>query len=98
MSHYVPKLREEDGRDGTQWPTPPGTWKQQEHVSHLATFAEKLDVSKGSTDTDLLNSVPTRFEVGSFQPRNDYSTKRDGGQRCCKDLLRPASRTVCRGG
>lgn len=59
MSHFVPKLRDLDGRDGTQWPVPPGTWKQQEDISHLATFADKLDVTNASTDTDLLNSVPT---------------------------------------
>jgi hypothetical protein len=73
MSQFVPKLRE---RDGTQWPVPPGTWKQQEDISHLATFADKLDVTNASADTDLLNSVPTPwarlllFETALFNKRH----------------------------
>lgn len=66
MSKFVTKLREtkndqgQTGRDGIAWPSPPGTWKQNEDVSRLATFAGNLDVSQAPPgDTDLLNSVPT---------------------------------------
>lgn len=65
MSKFVTKLREnkdeqgQTGRDGISWPTPPGTWKQNEDISRLATFAGNLDVSQSPGDTDLLNSVPT---------------------------------------
>ncbi|MCA1613065.1 MAG: hypothetical protein LC800_02690, partial [Acidobacteria bacterium] len=73
MSQFVPKLRE---RNGTQWPVPHGTWKQQQDISHLATFADKLDVANATTDTDLLNSVPTPwarlllFETALFNKRH----------------------------
>lgn len=56
MSQYVTKLR---ARDGIQWPTPVGTWQQEEDINRLDMFANNLDVSQGTTDTDLLNSVPT---------------------------------------
>lgn len=59
MSQYVTKLREERGRDGIEWPTPVGTWKQGENINRLETFANNLDVSQAPGDTDLLNSVPT---------------------------------------
>lgn len=63
MSQYISKLNEGDngnsGRDGIEWPTPVGTWKQGENVNRLETFANNLDVSKVPADTDLLNSVPT---------------------------------------
>lgn len=65
MSKFVTKLREtrdeqgQTGRDGISWPSPPGTWKQNEDISRLATFAGNLDVSQSPGDTDLLNSVPT---------------------------------------
>jgi hypothetical protein len=58
MSQFITKLGE-DGRDGLEWPTPVGTWKQGESINRLETFANNLDVSQSSTDTDLLNSVPT---------------------------------------
>ncbi len=73
MSQFVPKLRE---RNGTQWPVPHGTWKQQQDISHLATFADKLDVANATADTDLLNSVPTPwarlllFETALFNKRH----------------------------
>lgn len=56
MSQYVTKLRE---RDGIQWPTPVGTWQQEEEINRLDVFANNLDVSHAATGTDLLNSVPT---------------------------------------
>ncbi|MEA2175516.1 MAG: hypothetical protein QOD00_3108, partial [Blastocatellia bacterium] len=65
MSQFVTKLREsqngqgDSGRDGIEWPTPVGTWKQSESVNRLETFANNLDVSQAPGDTDLLNSVPT---------------------------------------
>lgn len=65
MSQFVTKLRETkhgqsgSGRDGIQWPTPVGTWKQGESLNRLETFANNLDVSQTPGDTDLLNSVPT---------------------------------------
>ncbi len=63
MSQYITKLNDGDngnsGRDGIEWPTPVGTWKQGESVNRLETFANNLDVSKVPADTDLLNSVPT---------------------------------------
>jgi flavodoxin len=74
MSHFMPKLHE-DGRNDTTWPAP-GTWKQGQDISHLAIFADKLDVSKASKDTDLLNSVPTPwarlllFETALFDTRH----------------------------
>src|SRR6185503_20825459 len=63
MSQYITKLYDGEngnsGRDGIEWPTPVGTWKQGENVNRLETFANNLDVSKVPADTDLLNSVPT---------------------------------------
>jgi hypothetical protein len=65
MSQYVTKLREEKdeqgqtGRDGIEWPSTVGTWKRGESINRLETFANNLDVSQASGDTDLLNSVPT---------------------------------------
>lgn len=63
MSQYITKLNDGEngnsGRDGIEWPTPVGTWKQGENVNRLETFANNLDVSKVPADTDLLNSVPT---------------------------------------
>jgi hypothetical protein len=65
MSQYITKLREsangqgDSGRDGIEWPTPVGTWKQSESLNRLETFANNLDVSQALGDTDLLNSVPT---------------------------------------
>lgn len=56
MSQYVTKLRD---RDGIQWPTPVGTWQQEEDINRLDMFANNLDVSQAAVDTDLLNSVPT---------------------------------------
>jgi len=65
MSQFITKLRETrdergmTGRDGIDWPSPPGTWKQNESINRLETFANNLDVSQAPGDTDLLNSVPT---------------------------------------
>jgi len=63
MSQFITKLRESEngdsGRDGIEWPTPVGTWKQGESINRLETFANNLDVSTAPGDTDLLNSVPT---------------------------------------
>ena len=63
MSQFITKLRESEngdsGRDGIEWPTPVGTWKQGESINRLETFANNLDVSNAPGDTDLLNSVPT---------------------------------------
>lgn len=64
MSQFVTKLRDgtsqgNSGRDGVEWPTPVGTWKQSESPNRLETFANNLDVSQSLNDTDLLNSVPT---------------------------------------
>ena len=65
MSQFVTKLREnkdergQTGRDGISWPSPAGTWKQNESVNRLETFANNLDVAQAPGDTDLLNSVPT---------------------------------------
>jgi hypothetical protein len=58
MSQFITKL-DENGRDGIEWPTPVGTWKQGESINRLETFASNLDVSQAPGDTDLLNSVPT---------------------------------------
>lgn len=71
MSQYVTKLRE---RDGIQWPTPVGTWQQEEEINRLDMFANNLDVSQAATGTDLLNSVPTPwarlllFEGALYKP------------------------------
>jgi len=59
MSQFITKLRDDKGRDGIEWPTPVGTWKQGESINRLETFANNLDVSHAPGDTDLLNSVPT---------------------------------------
>lgn len=56
MSQFISKLRD---RDGIDWPTLAGTWKQSENISRLETFANNLDVSQAQGETDLLNSVPT---------------------------------------
>jgi hypothetical protein len=71
MSQYVTKLRQ---RDGINWPTPPGTWQQNEEINRLEMFANNLDVSQSPGDTDLLNSVPTPwarlllFESALYRP------------------------------
>jgi hypothetical protein len=57
MSSLVTQLRE-GGRDGIDWP-PVGTWKQNESINRLETFADNLAVSRTPENTDLLNSVPT---------------------------------------
>jgi hypothetical protein len=65
MSRYITRLREsknkdgQTGRDGIDWPTTVGTWQQNESINRLETFANNLDVSQATEDTDLLNSVPT---------------------------------------
>jgi len=59
MSKFVTKLKDQIGRDGIAWPSAVGTWKQNEDISRLETFADNLDVSQAPGDTDLLNSVPT---------------------------------------
>src|SRR5258708_1188050 len=65
MSRFITRLREtknkdgQTGRDGIDWPSTVGTWKQNEDISRLVTFANNLDVSQAPEDTDLLNSVPT---------------------------------------
>lgn len=82
MSQFITKLREErdeqgqTGRDGIEWPTPLGTWKQGESINRLETFANNLDVSQSPGDTDLLNSVPTPwarlllFETALYKPKH----------------------------
>jgi hypothetical protein len=71
MSQYVTKL---SSRDGINWPTPAGTWQQNEEVNRLEMFANNLDVSHAPGDTDLLNSVPTPwarlllFESALYKP------------------------------
>ena len=82
MSQYVTRLREEHdeqgqvGRDRIEWPTPIGTWKQNEGINRLETFADNLDVSQSPADTDLLNSVPTPwarlllFEAALYNTRH----------------------------
>jgi hypothetical protein len=57
MSSLVTRLRE-GGRNGIEWPSV-GTWKQNENINRLETFADNLDVSKQNENSDLLNSVPT---------------------------------------
>jgi|GEM_PF-2115180 len=65
MSRFITRLRDtknkdgQTGRDGIDWPSTVGTWKQNEDISRLVTFANNLDVSQSPEDTDLLNSVPT---------------------------------------
>src|ERR1041384_6693481 len=65
MSRFITRLREtknkegQTGRDGIEWPATVGTWKQNEDITRLVTFANYLDVSQSPEDTDLLNSVPT---------------------------------------
>lgn len=59
MSKFIPKLLDEIGRDGIDWPTTVGTWQQGDDITTLETFAKNLDVSQSLQDTDLLNSVPT---------------------------------------
>ncbi len=58
MSRFITRLRE-IGRDGIDWPSSVGTWKQNESLNRLETFADNLDVSQAPEGTDLLNSVPT---------------------------------------
>src|ERR1700752_730088 len=64
MSQFVTKLRDgtsqgSSGRDGIEWPTPVGTWKQSDNPNRLETFANNLDISQAPNNTDRLNSVPT---------------------------------------
>lgn len=55
MSQFTPNLN----RDGIDWEKPVGTWKQEQDVVHLETFAEKLVIPPESANADILNSIPT---------------------------------------
>jgi len=72
MSRFAPEM----DRNGIQWQQPVGTWKQSQDITQLQTFAENLVIPPDSSDTDLLNSIPTPwsrlllFENALYSPQH----------------------------